>query len=210
MPTPIKLASLVMQEESPSGEAYWGHKGAGVIIMARSQARFLFGLRSNDVNEPGTWGGFGGKIDGGETAQTAVKREVKEELGYHGPISLNLLYLYKDKDFKYYNYLGVIDEEFDPDLNWEHDNYAWVEFGQWPEPLHFGAEEAIEKSYSKIKQIFDVNYGTLEEAAMDAPPPPIVRHEPAPEKPSVATPKKLQDAYVVVATLWGEARGEGT
>ena len=210
MPNTIKLASLVPEAESPQGDEYWGHRGAGVIIMARNTGRFLFGLRSRDVNEPGTWGGFGGKVDDGEGVVAAVKREVKEELGYHGTIFLMVLYLYKDKNFEYFNYLGIVDDEFDPQLNWEHDNYAWVEFGEWPEPLHFGAEKAIKSSLAKIKQALNTNYG-LEEDAMDTPPPPaIVRQEPAPKHPAVATPEKLKDAYVVVATLWGEARGEGT
>jgi len=43
---------------------------------------------------------------------------------------------------------------------------------------------------------------------MDAPPPAIVRHEPA--KPSaVLSREQIMDAYIVAATLWMEARGEG-
>jgi N-acetylmuramoyl-L-alanine amidase len=43
---------------------------------------------------------------------------------------------------------------------------------------------------------------------MDAPPPAIVRQEP--DKPSsVLSREQIMDAYVVAATLWMEARGEG-
>ena len=42
---------------------------------------------------------------------------------------------------------------------------------------------------------------------MDTPPPPVVRQEPA--KPSsVLSKQQIMDAYIVVATLWMEARGE--
>lgn len=177
MPNYIKLKSLLQKEEAPE-EGYWGHTGAGVIFMARDTGRFLFGLRSRDVNEPGTWGGFGGRVEDGETPLSAVKRESKEETGYDGPVSFRVLHVYKDENFRYYNYLGIIDTEFDPDLNWENDNYAWVEFGEWPDPLHFGAEAAIKASKHKIQQLLNINYG-LEEAAMDVPPPAIVQQAPA-------------------------------
>ena len=43
----------------------------------------------------------------------------------------------------------VIDEEFIPQLNDEHDGYAWVSFGKWPKPLHDGLASTLR---SKINQ----------------------------------------------------------
>jgi 8-oxo-dGTP pyrophosphatase MutT (NUDIX family) len=176
MPNNLKLTSILQslqKEEAPEG-GYWGTQGAGGIFLARNTGRFLFGLRSRDVREPGTWGGFGGKIEPGEGAVKAAEREMIEETGYEGKLNLRVLYLFKDGDFRYFNYLAVIDKEFEPKLNWENDNYAWVEYNKWPEPLHFGTEEALTLASTKIKQIYNANY-LLE---MDAPPP-IVRQEPA-------------------------------
>lgn len=58
-------------------------------------------------------------------------------------------------------------------------------------------KEWIPKYYSMVKEISgDV-------------PPPIIKHEPISQQKGIATPQKLKNAYVIVATLWGEARGEG-
>jgi hypothetical protein len=40
----------------------------------------------------------------------------------------------------YYNYTVLVSEEFEPVLNWAVSEHAWVEFGDWPDPLHFGMQ----------------------------------------------------------------------
>ena len=34
-------------------------------------------------------------------------------------------------------------EEFIPNLNDEHDGYAWIKFGMWPKPLHNGLANTL-------------------------------------------------------------------
>lgn len=167
--------------EGPEG-GYWGARGAGAIFFAKDTGRFLLGLRSGYVNEPGTWGGFGGKLDEGEDAEEAVRREIKEETGYDGNMKLVLLYVYKDRKFRYFNYIAVVDNQFNPVLNWENDMFEWVEFGNWPSPLHYGTEAFIENSLDKLQQISQANQRDREksngddteemttEAAFDLPP----------------------------------------
>ena len=62
------------------------------------------------------------------------------------------LYVFKSGTFTYYNYLALVKDEFKPTLNWETQNYKWVEYGDWPSPLHFGLENVI-KDPASVKTI---------------------------------------------------------
>lgn len=135
---------------------FWGKAGAGCMIMAEDTKRFLMPLRSGQVEQPGTWGTWGGAIDKGKTPEQAVRQEVREEAGYAGHFELYPLYIFEDDEsgFKYYNFLAVVDEEFAPRLNWETSDYEWVEFGDWPQPLHFGVQGILNdpKSLAILKK----------------------------------------------------------
>lgn len=142
--------------EAMEETGFWGEEGAGCIIMAKSTGRILLALRSPDVQEPGTWGGWGGAIDHGLTPEQAVKREVAQETKYTGKLELHPLYVFTSPkgDFRYSNFLAVIDEEYEPTLDWENDGFKWVEFGDWPSPLHFGLKALFgdAKSIQSIKR----------------------------------------------------------
>ena len=117
---------------------FWGAQGAGSLIMARSTKRLLIAHRSRHVEQPGTWGTWGGAIDKGEDPEAAARREVIEEAGHAGHLVLLPLYVFVKGTFRYSNYLAIVDDEFRPDLNWETQGFQWCEWGQWPKPLHFG------------------------------------------------------------------------
>lgn len=117
---------------------FYGRQGAGCIIMARDTGRFMLGLRSRQVEEPGTYGTFGGAIDGDEDPLEATQREVNQETGYTGSVEMIPLFVFRKGTFRYSNFLAIVDAEFKPRLNWEHSGFKWCEFGQWPQPLHFG------------------------------------------------------------------------
>ncbi|CAM6054457.1 unnamed protein product [Sphagnum tenellum] len=67
---------------------FFGSAGAGCLFVARDTGRFLFSHRSQHVEQPGDWAGWGGAIDSGEDPVEAVKREVHEEAGYNGKMDL--------------------------------------------------------------------------------------------------------------------------
>ena len=133
---------------------FWGaFGGAGAIFLARTTGRLLLARRSSRVLQPGTWGTVGGALDHGESPEEAVIRETREELGIQvQPEDLRLCYTFRDEktQFIYYNYTALLAEEFEPVLNWEVSDYAWVEFGRWPEPLHFGMQMWLQNPHGKL------------------------------------------------------------
>jgi 8-oxo-dGTP pyrophosphatase MutT (NUDIX family) len=74
------------------------------------------------VNEAGTWGTFGGRVEADEEPSRAAEREFREETGYDGSIDLVPLDRFTQPTFSYQNYLGLMPEEFVPQLNWEPDD----------------------------------------------------------------------------------------
>jgi len=134
---------------------WWGKKGAGVLPYCTNTKRFLISYRSADVLEPHTWGVWGGKIDDDENPQEAVIREIQEETGYEGEVTLLDSYVFKDKNFKYYNFIGIIENEFKPILDWETENYKWMSFDDLLilEPKHFGLKALIENDYEQLKSL---------------------------------------------------------
>lgn len=156
---------------------FWGRQGAGAIIIAQDTGRILLPHRSRNVQEPNTWGTWGGAIDSKENPETAAKREVEEEAGYSGNIKMIPLAIFK-KDtfkkntgekntgekntFKYYNFAAIVDHEFEPKLNWETQGYKWVNFGDWPTPLHPGLKWLLANDSDAIESIlaYAKDYGS--------------------------------------------------
>jgi len=143
--------------DNDNGESFWGNKGAGVLVFAKDTKKFLINLRSEFVNEPNEWGIWGGKIDENEDIKTAVIRELEEESGYDGAIELVDAYVFKNPNgnFKYYNFIGIIESEFEPILDWESADYEWVTFDELikKENKHFGLINLLndDKTFKRLK-----------------------------------------------------------
>jgi 8-oxo-dGTP pyrophosphatase MutT (NUDIX family) len=166
---PILYRSFFKEEEDDDlpGDPFWGNTGAGVLFLARDTGRFLVFLRSDSVNEPGTWNLSGGKLDPEEErnsnrmagAKEAAAREVEEKTGYDGEYKLKLLHIFRHKirgtnnEFRYYNFLCIVPFEFTPQLNWEHDTSEWVDYGDWPSPLHFGLADVIRHMGPRLEKL---------------------------------------------------------
>lgn len=142
---------------------FWGNRGAGCIFISKTTGRILLNHRSSLVEQPNTWGVWGGAIDSSESPKDAVMREAYEESGYTpDPNDIIPIYVYKHPSgFRYYNFIILTEDEFTPNISddhsWETQGWKWVSFGDWPHPLHFGVEAILRDtpSVTTIKSIID-------------------------------------------------------
>lgn len=149
------LAEVFRVREGPRDDAehgdamdrtgYWGWAGAGCLFYARDTGRLLLAKRSTDVNEPGTWGTWGGAIDRGERPEDAVRREAGEEAGSDVGELIPVWTFQDPSGFRYHNFLCVVPHEFEPRLTWETDGSEWVRPGDWPTPLHPGLKALVKR-----------------------------------------------------------------
>ena len=136
-------------------ETYWGIMGAGILPIARDTRKLLISLRSESVNEPGTYGIIGGKVDHNFSQPSEeAKREFMEETGYSGSMHLIPAYIFKDNDFQYHNFLGIIPKEFSPHLDEESSSMDWLTLDELIkiEPKHFGLKALLSHSMPLIKK----------------------------------------------------------
>lgn len=140
-----------------SGDSFWGDVAGGVLPICSTTKRILLNYRSKYVNEPNTWGIWGGKLDSDENIIDTVKREFLEESGYDEEIDLIPAYVFRSKkaSFEYHNFIGILEKEFTPELDWESSSYLWVTFDELIniKPKHFGLVNLLqdEQSLQTIK-----------------------------------------------------------
>lgn len=132
---------------------------SGALLYSLDTHRFLFLHRANGKNKD-VWGLVGGTNEDGETPWIALQREIEEEIG---PVSITKTipletFVSNDSRFSFHTYLCIVPHEFIPLLNNEHNGYAWVEFGHWPKPLHYGLRNTLNKkvNLSKLETVFKV------------------------------------------------------
>lgn len=146
----MKIKDVLLESDEEHQKAldatgFWGKQAAGCIFLAADTGRLCLAHRSRNVEQPGTWGTWGGAIDEGEDPSRACMREVKEESGYSGPAKMVPLYVFShDSGFRYYNFLAVVASEFTPVLDWETQGSKWFDFGKWPKPLHPGMVSVLQ------------------------------------------------------------------
>jgi 8-oxo-dGTP pyrophosphatase MutT (NUDIX family) len=107
---------------------------AGCVLLAEDTGRWGLQRRSANVDDSGTWACWGGGRNPGETLEQTVRRELAEESGYTGELTLIPLH----KNSRYATYVGVVPHEFEPMINHESDDWCWRDFDSWPQPLHPG------------------------------------------------------------------------
>ena len=133
---------------------------SGALFYALDTKRFLFLHRANGKTS-GTWGlvGVGNELD--ESPFEGLTREIQEEVGdlpkFVKTIPLET-FVSNDEKFNFHTYLVVIKKEFLPNLNNEHDGYAWTSFGKWPKTLHQGLRNTLQNktNLTKLQTVFQV------------------------------------------------------
>lgn len=123
---------------------------SGALFYTTETQRYLFLHRAQGKHKD-VWGLVGGLNEETESPWNGLQREIEEEIGnvdIKKTIPLET-FVSNDEHFHFHTYLCVINKEFMPKLNSEHNGYSWVSFGSWPKPLHHGLQNTLR---SKINQ----------------------------------------------------------
>lgn len=133
---------------------------SGALFYTLDTNRFLFLHRTKGKNK-NVWGLVGGTNEDMETAWEGLQREIQEEIGNIPNIKKTLpleTFISKDDKFYFHTYLCIVDNEFIPKLNNEHDGYAWASFGKWPKPLHNGLANTLRSktNQQKLETVFEL------------------------------------------------------
>jgi 8-oxo-dGTP pyrophosphatase MutT (NUDIX family) len=133
---------------------------SGALFYTLDTNRFLL-LHRTQSRHRDVWGLVGGTNEETETPWEGLCREIAEELGSVPDIKKTIpleTFVSNDDHFSFHTYLCVIDQEFIPKLNHEHDGYAWVSFGKWPKPLHQGLANTLKSKQNqhKLQTVFKV------------------------------------------------------
>ena len=131
---------------------------SGALFYTLNTNRFLFLHRANSKRS-NMWGLVGGQNEMSETPFEGLKREIEEEIGFLPDIKKTLpleSFISSDNKFYFHTYLCVIKEEFIPQLNSEHNGYAWCSFTKWPKPLHHGLRNTLQSKVNlrKLDTVF--------------------------------------------------------
>lgn len=128
----------------------------GAIFASTKTSRVLLNLRAPHKTHSQQWSLWGGMVEQNEQPKDALLRELTEEMGFVPEIEKLYpfdVYQSKDKHFKYYSFVAVVEDEFIPELNSESCGYCWINLGEWPKPMHQGAKISLcnSKAIDKIK-----------------------------------------------------------
>lgn len=154
------FASYSGDDNDGDDHKFWGNIGGGVLPICIKTKRILLPYRSKYVNEPHTWGVWGGKLDDDEVQsdiKDVVRREFREETGFDCDcFELVPSYIFETPNgsFKYYNFIGLFDNEFTPVLDWETEKFKWVTFDEFMkiQPKHFGLKGLIDNDLRSIEK----------------------------------------------------------
>jgi len=126
---------------------------SGALFYTLKTNRFLL-LHRTKSKHNNVWGLVGGTNEDSETPWNGLLREIQEELGFLPEIKKSVpleTFISNDAKFLFHTYLCVVENEFIPILNNEHDGYAWVSFGKWPKPLHQGLANTLNNKVNQKK-----------------------------------------------------------
>lgn len=140
--------------------------GVGTLLVSSKTNRVLLNLRAPHKTHSMCWALWGGMMEDGEQPKEALIRELTEEMGFEPDIEKIYpfdVYQSKDRHFKYYSFVSIVEDEFTPILNHESCGYCWIELGQWPKPMHQGAKISFcnARAVDKIKLILNQHISSV-------------------------------------------------
>lgn len=132
---------------------------SGAFIYALDTNRLLLLHRATSKHSH-VWGLVGGKNELKETPANGLQREIFEEIGPIDVVKTIPLewFVSYNNNFNFHTYICIVNHEFIPKLNNEHDGYSWFTFPNWPMPLHPGLSTTLSKTViiEKMKTVFSV------------------------------------------------------
>jgi len=146
------------EDETPHWEAlektgYYGKQAAGAIPFARDTKRFLIAHRSRYVEQPGTWGTWGGAVNEGESPEGTARREFQEETGVTpsgDAMPLGECRLRSGKKVVAWAFEGDLPELFEPksnlfEMEWPPHSGKYKQFPEIDQAVFFSEEVARRK-----------------------------------------------------------------
>lgn len=131
---------------------------AGALFVSSTTQRSLLQLRASfKSSHRNEWSLFGGMSKPDETPKETLLRECEEEMGKLPEINKIYpfdIYESRDKQFRYYTFICIIEDEFLPVINSESLGYGWFDFGLWPKPMHIGARNTL--CSNKANSLLDI------------------------------------------------------
>lgn len=134
--------------------------GAGFLLACPNTKRILLALRTDP--KP-VWSIFGGSVEKQETPIQCAKRELIEEAGlmedlHYKVHSTHPINIGNYVNFKYRTFLGIVDKEIEPTLNYEHIEYKWVSLDEIPDNRHFGLQNLMSdsKTMKKLSNVLNM------------------------------------------------------
>jgi hypothetical protein len=146
-----KKADYVDEGDNWAGE---GGAASGILPICSKTGRICLAWRSSDVDKGDCWGTIGG----------AVLEGIKEETGYSGQMFLRNAYVYRDGKFRYFNFIGEVQQEFGfhpmSDSSWETERLEWIgpdelksQMESNPGEFHPGVISLFQNSGNLIRRI---------------------------------------------------------
>ena len=148
-----------MEAQIQIGEEKPDHFSAHVEVAAayvNCKGRILLLQNSSHKSEGGLWGVPAGKLEKGESALQAVRRELFEETGINLPqeafFSCGKLYISKPEvNYVYHLFGAMLDSEPSVQFCAEHSAYRWVSKEEAEQlPLMKGANAALDAYYKHL------------------------------------------------------------
>jgi 8-oxo-dGTP pyrophosphatase MutT (NUDIX family) len=140
-----------------------GKVASGILPVARDTKRLCLAWRSSHVQDGDCWSTIGGTVKQGLTPMESAKAEMKEEVGYAGGVELHPGHIFEGGNFRYENFIGLVDHEFElnpaPGHAWETDAIEWRtleeienDIKQHPTDYHPGLISFFKKSRGLIRR----------------------------------------------------------
>jgi 8-oxo-dGTP pyrophosphatase MutT (NUDIX family) len=157
-----------MRQRGFNPDRFWGAAGAGILFVCPADHTIMLALRSDAVEQPGTWGITGGSCKGEEfysdeegeeldehAAWDCAVRETEEELGYFPEQYIITGHtVFTKGSFTYTTFIVEVSRNEKErmmeliELNWENDEIDWFvpKIAKKLDNLHFGVKFVLREA----------------------------------------------------------------